>query len=96
MFEEGSAPMATNGSGVEAVPLGSEVGGDEQKDIQWHAVDRSEGILPSANVRQSGRSVSVELGNGLQSEAAGAISMSVFGESRVARHYAQRRICYTP
>jgi hypothetical protein len=48
-MKEGSAPMTTDGSGIETVPLGREVGGYERKDVQWNPVDWCERIPPLAN-----------------------------------------------
>ena len=41
--------MAAYRSGVKKVLLGSEMGGDEGKDIRRDAVDESEGVLPLAD-----------------------------------------------
>ena len=41
--------MAAHGSGVETVPLGSEVDRNEGNDIHRDAVDESERVLPLAD-----------------------------------------------
>ena len=41
--------MTAHRSGMEKVLLGSEMGGDEGKDIRWDAVDESERVLPLAS-----------------------------------------------
>ena len=48
-MKECSAPMATDGSGLETVPLGREEGGYERKDVQRNTVDGNEGVPPLAN-----------------------------------------------
>ena len=70
MFEECSAPMSAHESSTESIALGREMGGDEGKDIHWDAVDGCERVPPFADGCQCGRSVPVELGNGIQGEAA--------------------------
>ena len=48
-MKEGCTPMTTDGSGVETVPLGREVGGYERKDVQRNTVDGNERVPPRAD-----------------------------------------------
>ena len=49
MLEEGPAPMTAHETGAETILVGSEVGGNEGKDIQRDAVDWNERVLPFAD-----------------------------------------------
>ena len=75
-MKEGSAPMAADEGGEEPVLLGRQVGGDEGKNIERDAVDGGKRVLPFADGCQCGRSVPVELGNGIQGEAAEGVRKS--------------------
>ena len=48
-MKEGCTPVATDGSGVETVPLGREEGGYERKDIRRNTIDGCERVSPLAN-----------------------------------------------
>ena len=50
MLEESPTPSTTHTTGTETVLLGTEVGGDEGKDIQWNAIDVSEGVPPFTDI----------------------------------------------
>ena len=47
-----------------------EVCGDEGEDFRWDAIDRDERVSPLADGCQCGRSVVVELRNGVEGEPA--------------------------
>ena len=73
-MKEGSAPVAADESGAESVLLGRQVGGDEGKNVEWDAIDGSKRVPPFTDRCQCGRSVPVELRNGIQREAAEEVS----------------------
>ena len=84
MMKEAFAPMTADKSGAESVLLGREVGGDEGKNVEWDAVDGSKRVPPFAYGYQRGRSVPVELRNGVQSEAVEEVSTTMFPSIRNA------------
>ena len=49
MLEEGPAPMTAHETGAETILVGSEVDGNEGKDIQRDVVDWNERVLPFAD-----------------------------------------------
>ena len=61
MLKEGPTPMTTHMTGTESVLLGTQMGGDERKNIQRNAIGVGEGVPPFTDVCQRGRSILVEL-----------------------------------
>jgi len=81
MLKEGPTPMTTHMSGTETVLLGTEMGGDEGKNIQRNAIDAGEGVPPFTDVCQCGRSIPVELRNTVEGKAVEEVSASLLKNS---------------
>ena len=73
MLKDGSAPMATYEGDAKSF-LREELFGDEREDIQRDTVDGCKRVPPFTDRCQCGRSVPVELRNGIQREAAEEVS----------------------
>ena len=76
--------MTTHVTGPETVFLGTEMGGDEGKDIQRNPVDIDEGVPPFMDVCQRGRSIPVELRNIVKGEAIEEVSLSLLKTLRAS------------
>jgi len=60
--------MTAHGTGEKYVLLAREVCGDEGENFRWDAIDRNKRVSPLADGRQHGRSILVELRNGIEGE----------------------------
>ena len=75
MLKEGPAPVTAYAIGVQNIPLGIEMGGDERKDVQRNTVDVNEGVPPLANVCQRCRNVLIELRDVVEGKTAEEVSL---------------------
>ena len=86
--------MTADGTCVENVPLGREVGGDEGKDVQRDAVNASEGVPPFTNSTKRGRNVAVELRHVRRGEATEVVSVSFLHEYEMFHQRTAKKIPY--
>ena len=77
MLKEDPTPMTTHMTGTESVLLGTQMGGDERKNIQRNAIGVSEGVPPFTDVCQRGRSILVELRHTVEGKAVEEASASL-------------------